>query len=165
MTGAADLNKDAKITLVEIQIYSKKRTTDLLVAARSANKQDAIVSWSPSLSKEMTLAYAGKAPVAVAAAAPKEAPKRFTGSETLPGFGTLSFEMYSNGRAIMVDTKSTTEGIWRQQGTQFTLSFANGSVIYTGILNEATLSGTATSPTARQEAMQSWTWTVQQQPR
>lgn len=162
MAGAADLNKDAKITLGEIQIYSKKRTTDLLIAARSNNKQNAIVTWSSSLSKETTLASAGKAPLVAAKALPKEAPRRFTGTEALPGYGKLTFEMYSNGRAIMVDAKSTTEGIWRQEGTQITLSFANGAVIYTGTLNGATLSGTATSPSARQEAMRSWTWTVQQ---
>lgn len=56
------------------------------------------------------------------------------------------------------------EGIWRQQGAQFTLSFANGSVIYSGKLQGTTLSGTATSPSPRQEAMRTWTWTVQQQP-
>jgi hypothetical protein len=84
------------------------------------------------------------------------------GTETLPGYGKLSFKTYKNGRAVMVDAKSTTEGIWRKQGNQFTLSFADGAVVYTGTLNGATLSGTATSPAARQEAVRSWTWTVKQ---
>jgi hypothetical protein len=163
MAGGADLNKDSKITLGEIQTYSKKRTSDLLIAARSANKQDAIVNWSPSLSKETPLAHAGKSTVEVAKALPKEKAKRFTGTETLAGYGKLSFAMYSNGRVVMVDAKSTMEGIWRQEGSQMTLAFANGSVIYTGTLSGNTLAGTATSPMARQEALRSWNWTVQQQ--
>jgi hypothetical protein len=164
LTAAGDLNRDTKITLGEIQLYSKKRTNDLLTAARVPQKQDAIVTWSPSLSKDTPIAFAGKAPVDVARALPTETPRRFAGSETLPGYGKLSFAMYSNGRAIMTDAQSTAEGIWRQQGNQFTLSFANGSVIYTGVLNGATISGTATSPGARQEATKTWNWTVQQQP-
>src|SRR4029079_6758358 len=44
MAGAADLNGDRKVTLGEIQAYSKKHTADLLLAARSKNKQDAIVA-------------------------------------------------------------------------------------------------------------------------
>jgi hypothetical protein len=163
MNGAADLNRDTKITFSEIQTYSIKRTSDLLVAARSTNKQNAIVNWSPSLSGETALGYAGKASGPVAGALPKEAPRRFAGNETLPGYGKLSFALYSNGRAVMVDAKSTMEGIWRQQGNQYTLAFANGSVIYTGTLSGATLSGTATSPAVRQQGRQSWTWTVRQQ--
>ena len=163
MNGAGDLNKDGKVTLGEIQTYSTKRTSELLIAARSANKQNAIVTWSPSVSKETTLASVNRAPAPVAKTLPKEAPKRFAGTETLPGYGKLSFAMYSDGRVVMVDAKSTTEGIWRQQGAQYTLSFSNGSVIYTGMLNGTTMSGNATSPSARQESVQSWTWTVRQQ--
>lgn len=163
MAGAGDLNKDTKITLGEIQAYSKKRTADLLATARNPDKQDSIVTWSPSISKETTLAYAGKSPaLAAAKPLPNETPLRWTGSETLPGYGNLSFALYSNGRAIMVDAKSTSEGIWRKQDKQYTLSFANGAVVYTGTVEGATLSGTATSPSARQEAMKSWTWTVKQ---
>lgn len=164
MAGGGDLNRDSKITLGEIEFYSKKRTADLLAAARVPRRQDAIVTWSPSLSKETTLGYTGKAPVEVAKALPTEAPRRFVGTETLPGYGALSFALYSNGRAVMVDAKSTTEGIWRQQGDQFTLAFANGSIVYTGVQNGAVIAGTATSPSVRQQAMESWNWTVQQQP-
>lgn len=164
MAGGGDLNKDMKITLGEIQIYSKKRTADLLVAARNSNKQDSIVTWSPSLSKETPLAYTGKGPTQLVTSLPAEKPLRWAGSETLPGYGKLSFALYSNGRAIMVDAKSTTEGIWRKQDNQYTLSFANGAIVYRGTLQGAVLSGTATSPAARQEGIRSWTWTVRQQP-
>ncbi len=166
MTAAGDLNKDTKITLGEIQTYSKKRTTDLLAAARTGSKQDAIITWSPSLSKETPLAHAGEAQalVAVNKPLPKEAPKIFTGTETLPGYGKLSFALYTNGRVVMTDAKSTAEGLWRQQGDQYTLSFENGAVVYTGTLNGAALSGAATSPSARQEGLKTWTWSVQRQP-
>jgi uncharacterized caspase-like protein len=163
MAGGGDLNGDSKITLGELQIDSKKRTYDLLAASRNPRRQDANATWSPSLSKDTPLAAAGQSSIQVALAQPlpNEAPRRFTGTETLPGFGKLSFAIYSNGRAIMTDAKSTQEGIWRQQGDRFTLSFANGAVVYTGALNGATLSGTATSPSTRQAGVQSWTWNVQ----
>ena len=89
---------------------------------------------------------------------------RWAGSETLPGYGKLSFAMYPGGRVIMVDARDTLEGIWRKQDNEYTLSFSNGSVVYTGTVNGATLSGTANAPGARQEAMRSWNWTVTQQP-
>lgn len=164
LAGAGDLNRDSKITLGEIQAYSPKRATALINAARSTNKQDAIVAWSPSLTKDSPFAIAGKADVQVATALPTEAPRRYDGTETLPGYGNLIFAMYSGGRVVMTDAKSTTEGIWRRQGNQFTLQFSGGSVVYTGTLNGTTLSGRATSPSSREEAMQSWTWTTQQQP-
>lgn len=164
MAGAGDLNKDGKITLAELQTHTKQRTAELLAAARNPDKQDSIVTWSASISKDTPLAFAGKTALAVAKPLPGDAPLRWTGSETLPGFGKLSFALYSNGRAVMEDAKSTTEGIWRKQDKQYTLSFANGAVVYTGTFNGGTLSGTATSPAPRQEAMRSWTWTVKQQP-
>ena len=119
MAGAGDLNKDTKVTLGEIQSYSKKRTAELLAAARSSNKQDSIVAWSPSISKETPLAFTGKAVTETSPKLlPKEPPLRWVGTETLPGFGKLSFAMYSNGRVVMVDAKSTTEGIWRKEENQ-----------------------------------------------
>jgi uncharacterized caspase-like protein len=164
MAGAGDLNRDAKITLGEMQLYTKKRTSDLLLAARNKNVQDPIVTWSPSLSKDTVVAYADKnaAVKTPVAALPTETPRRFAGEETLAGYGNLSFAMYSNGRVVMADAKSTTHGIWRQHGTQFTLSFSDGAVVYTGTLDGAVLSGTATSPSSRQNAVQTWQWKVRQ---
>jgi hypothetical protein len=162
MAGGGDLNRDSKITLGEIKIDSKKRTSDLLLASRNPNKQDAVITWSPSLSQDTTLAAAGTAPALLVKNLPRETPRRYAGNETLPGYGKLSFDMYSGGRAIMTDAKSTSEGIWRQQGNQYTLSFANGSVVYTGNANGAVISGSATSPSTRQQGTQSWTWNVQQ---
>jgi hypothetical protein len=163
MTGGGDLNNDSKITLAELNSYSQQRTTQLLAAARSNAKQDTIVAWSPSISKDLPLAYSGK-PVAVdTKARPTGTPTRWSGEETLPGYGKLSFAMYPNGRAVMVDARGTMDGIWRQQGNTFTLAFSNGSVVYTGTLNGNVLSGTATSPSPRQEAMRTWNWTVRQQ--
>ena len=39
-------------------------------------------------------------------------------------------------------------------------SFASGAIVYTGTLDGNTLSGTATSPGAREHGVRSWTWTV-----
>ena len=108
------------------------------------------------------LAGAGNVPVILAKNTPSETIKHFTGTETLPGFGKLTFDLHKNGKVTMIDAKSTSQGIWRREGDQYTLAFANGAVFYTGTLNGTTLAGTATSPRARQEGNRSWTWTVQQ---
>lgn len=165
MAGGGDLDRDGKITLGEMQIDTKKRTANLLTAARISQRQDAIVTWSPSLSKDVVMAYAGARPAVqpLTATLPSERPRRFVGNENLAGFGKLSFDLYSNGVAVMIDAQATTEGLWRQDGNQFTLSFVNGAVVYTGTLNGTTLSGTATSPAARQQGVRSWNWNVQQQ--
>ena len=164
MAGAGDLNRDSKVTLGEMQLYTKKRTSELLLAARNNRVQDPIVTWSPSLSKDTVMAHADKlaAPVREVAALPAETPRRFVGEETLAGYGSLSFAMYSNGRVVMADAKSTAPGIWRQNGKQVTLSFSDGSVVYTGTLDGANLTGTATSPSSRQNAVQTWQWKVRQ---
>ena len=164
MAGGGDLNKDGKVTLSEIQTYTYRRTAELLTHSRIKEKQDCIVAWSPSISKDTPFAYTSKFTSTAVNAPLTGAATRWAGSETLPGFGKLSFSMYPNGRVVMVDAKETSEGIWRRQGNQFTLSFNDGAVVYTGALNGAALSGTATSPSPRTSAMQSWTWSVKQQP-
>ena len=162
MSGHGDLNKDTKITLGEIQTYTKKRTSDLLIAARSQNKQDAIVTWSPSMSKDSLLGYVGKtAPINVVAAPLSKDARRLTGTETLAGYGRLSFELHKDGRVVMTDAKDTAEGVWRRQGNQYTLSFANGAIVYVGTENGTTISGTASGPAARQAGRQTWNWSVQ----
>ncbi|MCI0685059.1 MAG: caspase family protein [Gemmataceae bacterium] len=163
MAGGGDLNKDSKVTLDEIQSYSARRTAQLLARARIKDKQDCIVAWSPSISKDAPLAYAGKVVASETPKTPAETPSRWSGDETLPGYGKLSFAMYPSGRVVMVDARDTMEGIWRKQDNVFTLAFANGSVVYTGTLDGAVLSGTATSPSPRQQAMRTWNWTVRQQ--
>jgi hypothetical protein len=161
MAGGGDLKKDGKITLGQMQVYTKQRTDELVAGARQP-KQDSIVAWSPSISSQMPFAYTAKSALQPAKPPPTESLMHWVGSETLPGYGKLSFTTYANGRAVMVDAKSTAEGVWRKQNNQFTLSFANGAVVYTGTLKGATLSGTATGPSPRQQAKQSWTWTVKQ---
>jgi TPR repeat protein len=78
---------------------------------------------------------------------------QWEGSETLAGFGKLSFTMLPKGKAVMDDARESTEGSWRQEGDQFTLTFG-GRVVYTGTLQGGTLSGTASNGKAK------WNWTV-----
>lgn len=164
MAGAGDLNRDTKITLGEIQAYSNQRTHELLVSSRSGSKQDSIVTWSPSFTKDAVLGHAGKnVVVAAAKPLPAERPVRWVGNENLPGFGKLAFNMYSNGRVVMEDAKSTSDGSWRREDNHYTLTFSNGAVVYTGTLNGNVLAGDATSPRTRQEGVRSWNWSVQQQ--
>lgn len=159
MAGAGDLNRDSKITLAEMKTYTKKRTDELVAGARQP-RQDCIVAWSPSLAGEMAFAYTDRPALALAKPPPTESFTQWEGNETLAGYGKLVFKTYANGRAVMVDAKSTTEGIWQRQGNQYTLSFANGAVVYTGTLNGAALSGTAVGPAARDDPQKAWNWTV-----
>jgi uncharacterized caspase-like protein len=165
MAGGADLKKDGKITLGEIQSYTAQRTAKLLANARMKEKQDSIVAWSRSISKDTALAYSHKPAFAPVKSSPSDTPAtRWAGTETLAGYGKLSFALYASGRAVMVDAGETTEGIWRRTDNQFTLSFSDGAVVYTGNLEGQTLSGTATGPSPREEAPRSWNWTVKLQP-
>jgi hypothetical protein len=160
MTGDGDLNKDGKLTLGEIQVYSQKRTTEILQQIRSKQKQDVVFAWSSAFSRETTFAFADKGAQAVAKSLPAGTPTHWTGGETLAGYGKLSFAMYPGGQVIMVDAKSTTHGVWRKQGNRYTLSFSDGACVYTGTLNGSTLSGTATVPSHREHAARTWKWTV-----
>jgi hypothetical protein len=163
MGGRGDLNNDGKITLDEIKLYTRRRTTELLTHSRVQQQQDSIVAWSPSLSKDTPFAASRKAVAGPVHQPPSGTPTRWAGTETLPGFGKLSFALYPDGKVVMVDAKETSEGIWRREGIRYTLAFDDGAVVYTGVLDDATLSGTATSPSARTEAMRTWTWSVARQ--
>lgn len=77
----------------------------------------------------------------------------WAGSETLSGFGKLSFRFEANGQATMIDTSGSYPGTWTQQDSAVTLSFFNGDVIYRGQLMGVQFSGTATN-----KAAASWTF-------
>lgn len=163
MAGGGDLNKDGKVTLAEIQTYSSSRTSQLLAQSRITERQDSIVAWSPSISRDLPFAYSGKLTTVAVKLPTSETPTRWAGSENLAGFGKLGFAMYPGGRAIMMDAKETAEGIWQGNDNQITLSFFDGAVVYAGTRNGNILSGTATSPSPRTNARKSWTWTVKLQ--
>ncbi len=164
MTPSGDLNRDGKVTLGEIQSYSQKRTDQLLAQSRINNPQQTIVAWSPSISRETPFAATSKlAKDPVTTTLPTGNATRYVGSETLAGYGKLSFSLYPGGRTVMVDAMNTAEGTWQQNGNQYTFTFFTGSVIYQGTLNGATLSGSASSPGARTEERKTWNWTVQLQ--
>lgn len=76
------------------------------------------------------------------------------GSESLGGFGKLTFQFHADGKAIMIDTKSTVAGKWSRDGTRVTIAFQN--CVYEGTLQDKTLSGNAReTPGDRQ-----WTFSV-----
>jgi len=167
MAGGADRDKDGRITLASIKRYATRRTGQLLAEARVNAKQDPVVVWSPSVSSDMPLAYRGGPlpsrgePQADAVKLARVGvPTQWEGKETLSGFGALTFKTYPSGLAVMVDAKSTTDGVWRKDKNQITLTFANGTIVYTGTLEGNALSGTATAPGSREQAARSWTWSV-----
>ena len=65
----------------------------------------------------------------------------WNGTETLSGFGKLSFRLEAGGKAVMTDAKSTAKGDWIQTGDHVTITFVN--CVYHGTVQGQTLSGTA----------------------
>ena len=155
MAGSADLNRDGKITLEEIRQYSGKRTNELLRQHGNSAKQDSAVAWSPSIQGSMTLAMAPRSNNPPAVATVKTTSKRWIGSEDMPGYGALAFTFFSDGRVIMADAKTTSEGTWKATGNEVTARFDNGRVLYTGTVNGTQISGNASNGNT------TWTWSVQ----
>lgn len=74
---------------------------------------------------------------------PQPQPTQWSGSEDLGGYCNLTFQFYPDGRAVMLDSRTVSDGVWRQNGNQVTLWFSAGRVVYTGTINGGELSGTA----------------------
>jgi hypothetical protein len=74
------------------------------------------------------------------------------GSETLAGYGALSFTFNAGGQASMIDKDGNTPGNWNRVGNSVTLNF--GGVVYTGNINGGQISGSA------RDAKNSWSWNV-----
>ena len=66
----------------------------------------------------------------------------WSGSDTLPGFGKLSFRFLSNIQVVMIDAKETARGSFVHTGNNVTLTFGGG-IIYNGRINGNVMSGTA----------------------
>ncbi len=79
------------------------------------------------------------------------------GSETLAGYGDLTFHFHADGAVTMSDADGESCGTWRQCGCQVTLAFHGGRVIYSG-----TVSGDCMWGTAR-NCRTCWRWNLQQQ--
>jgi hypothetical protein len=78
----------------------------------------------------------------------------WVGRETLPGYGPLTFKFSAVDTVTMIDAKSTSRGRYSLDGMDVRLTFANGEVVYTGKVNDATMSGNA------RNAKLDWTWEV-----
>ena len=162
MAGNADLNHDGTITLSELASYSHNHTYELLRKNNNNKQQDSSTFFSKSISPNMPLALLRPRVITTTVNLPQPPASRpvaqasavFMGGETLPGFGPLTFEMFGGGRAVMVDAKERSEGVWQQNGTQVTLQFSGGRVVYTGNLTNKLITGTATNGQA------SWSWSV-----
>lgn len=76
-------------------------------------------------------------------AAPKNsvAGTSWSGSESLSGFGKLTFQFDFDGKAVMIDAKSLVNGTWTQVDNQVTITFQN--CVYQGSIQGQVLSGNA----------------------
>ncbi|SRR6266545_2957104 len=158
LAGEADMDGDGFVTLKELRLFAYERTYQLLKQRGLKVDQDGECHWSLSLSDGMRLTKAGPR----VAARPPETPPTATnspttdwvGSEDLGGYGRLAFRFLSSKRVVMIDSDGKTEGKWSQKGSQVTLSFDAGQLVYTGTFNGPTLSGTASN------GRTTWNWTV-----
>ncbi len=66
------------------------------------------------------------------------------GTETLAGYGELSFKFGENNDVSMIDKDGTTQGTWKQAGKNVTLNFGK-KITYIGTLEGDTIKGTATN--------------------
>ena len=152
MAGAADANKDGKVTLLELRSYTPNRTYELLRQVKNKAKQDCNIAWSANISGDMPLALLKPMPT------PAEAVSKATvwsGNETLAGHGKVTFNTYPGGHAVMIDLKGTaSDGIWLQRGKEYILRFPAMKAAYTGTLNETTIVGTAAA------GKSSWSFSV-----
>jgi hypothetical protein len=80
----------------------------------------------------------------------------WAGKEGLDGYGVLKVEFGGNGKATMTDAKETTTGKWRQEEDNVTITFYEGSVIYSGrmVFGGYRISGVA------KKGNTDWTWDV-----
>ncbi len=79
----------------------------------------------------------------------------WTGTEALAGFGALTFEFHADGKAVMIDARSTVGGTWSQTGNQVTVIFRN--CVYIGRIQGNVLAGNAR---ATEGASRDWTFSV-----
>ncbi len=89
---------------------------------------------------------------------------RWVGTEDLPGYGPLVFELQPAGApgaagavAYMTDKDGRRPGTWKLEGTVLTLAFYEGSVLYRGTYAGDTVAGTATS------GNRTWNWSVRRE--
>jgi hypothetical protein len=79
------------------------------------------------------------------------------GGETLQNYGELRFQFGSGDTVSMKDSDGTTTGQYSRSGRTVTLRFYNGTVVYTGTLDDNIIHGTG------RNGRTSWTFSVKLQ--
>lgn len=157
LSGKADFDGDGFVTLREVRRYAYQRVHQML----PKGTQDGEIDYSLSISENLRLAVAGTQVAGtnddrpsvdtptIEETNPAPTPEsRLTGSnwvgrENLQGFGVLGFAFGANNQVVMIDAQGRSNGEWSMNGDEVTLSFRNGTVIYTGRLQDNVFRGTA----------------------
>ncbi|MBI1830754.1 MAG: hypothetical protein HYR84_04805 [Planctomycetes bacterium] len=79
---------------------------------------------------------------------------KWVGSEQLEGYGELEFHYRAGGVVIMIDTDGANQGTFRQVGSEVTMTFYDGRVVYQGRIQGNTMTGTGRNQRG------SWNFTV-----
>lgn len=77
------------------------------------------------------------------------------GSETLCGYGDLTFHFHDDGTVTMVDADGESCGRWRQCGARVTLTFYGGNVVYSGVIPGDSMGGSA------RNCRRCWNWSLE----
>lgn len=78
----------------------------------------------------------------------------WSGTETLAGYGNLTFQFQPGGQVSMLDRDGNTAGTWNTAGNSINISFPNLGIFYTGTINGNQMNGTA------QNGKDNWSWTL-----
>ncbi|MFO0968457.1 MAG: hypothetical protein U0793_23115 [Gemmataceae bacterium] len=78
----------------------------------------------------------------------------WAGGETLRGYGRLTFRFGPGKTVDMIDTDGTTPGTYSRSGASVTLQFYDGTVVYSGTLQDNIIHGSG------RHGPDSWTFSV-----
>jgi hypothetical protein len=155
---AAQFMHEQYVRELVTRMITKARDTHNLWGSPNAVANNPPAPATPGV-PQASQAPANQNPPAPAVSAAKKdlANTTWAGSETLGGFGRLTFQFGANGQVTMIDAKETSHGSYTVQNNNVTLRFYDGTVIYTGVINGSTLNGTA------QNGESTWSFSVVKQ--
>jgi hypothetical protein len=79
----------------------------------------------------------------------------YSGTESLAGYGKLSFTLEPGTQAIMNDAKTTIVGTYFREGNRIVISFPDVGATYTGVINGKQITGNAVNTKG-----QKWSFSV-----
>jgi len=163
--GKADLNRDGKITLAEVDAYVSNQLDIYNKGKKAKECQQCSLLRPANVASSLPMALVGatSTPVVTNPTTPVVTPNPTTGGlagttwqgqETLSGFGNLKFVFQGGGQVTMYDVQKNYPGTWTQQGNRVTINLPSVQLTYTGTVNGTTIAGQGSDPKGK------WTFNV-----